>query len=141
MAIEIEKVQNKLRIHDGNTEVMDIDTSGVTIAGTLKVGGVESTQSISGLGTGYKLARGAARVALDGSNPTTVASGLTSILAPFVQLSSSTDVPGANIATLTAIVSGTNINVYAWKHSSTDATTLIASTDTSSFYWMCIGTD
>ena len=174
MTIQVEQISSTcLWVHDGNTNIMTIDTAaGVNIAGTLKISGETVSPSAAeivlingltatsaelnvldgvavtgaqinllaqGAAAGYKISRSAAAVTLDGANPTTVASGLTTPVAAFAQLAS-TDAPGSGIAALTANIRGTNIDVYAWKHSSTDVTTLIASTDAASaFYWMCVG--
>jgi len=105
-----------------------------TINGTLNVvGGIQS----NGV-TGYKIARSAAPVALDGSNPTSVAHGLTTCLAAFVQLVGSA-APGVGTSVLTEVINGANIDVYAWKPTSSANPTLIASTGTETFNWFAVG--
>lgn len=104
---------------------------GVDIGGSLAAG------SVAGVASGYKLARGEGT--LDGSNPTPIASGLATIIAAVVTLKGSA-APGVGTSVLTALISGTNINVYAWKPTSSSDTTLVASTGTESFYWIAIGT-
>ena len=97
---------------------------------------------VAGVAAGYKIARSAAPVALDGSNPTSVAHGLTTCLAVFVQLVGSA-APGDSTSVLTAVINGANIDVYAWKHTTGGAAgnpTLIASTGTETFNWIAIGT-
>ena len=106
---------------------------------TLKVGGVTKTNVVIGPAAGYKIARSAAPVALDGSNPTTVASGLTTIVAAGVSLSG-TAAPGLSTSTLAVAINSTNLDVYAWKPTGAGDTTLIASTGTESFHWWAIGT-
>lgn len=94
---------------------------------------------VIGVAGGYKIARSAAPVALDGSNPTTFAHGLTTCLAVFVQLVGSA-APGVGTSVLTAVISGANVNVHAWKPTSNADPTLIASTGTETFNWFAIGT-
>jgi len=93
-----------------------------------------------GVADGYKIARG--EVALDGANPTPVATGLTTVVA-FSATLKGTAAPGDSTSVLTADISGATVNVYAWKHTTGGASgnpTLIASTGTESFYWTAIGT-
>lgn len=101
------------------------------------IGGSLAAGSVAGVAAGYKLARGEAT--LDGSNPTPVASGLGTIVAAGVSLKSSA-APGVGTSVLTAVISGTTINVYAWKVTANNDATLIASTGTESFYWWAVGT-
>lgn len=85
----------------------------------------------------YKIARG--ETALDGSNPTPVATGLTTVVA-FAATLKGTAAPGLNTSVLTANISGATVNVYAWKPTGAGDTTLVASTGTESFYWIAVGT-
>ncbi len=93
--------------------------------------------AVTGVAAGYKIARGTA--ALGGSNPTTVASGLTTIVAGIACLNA-TAAPGVSTCVLTTDISTTNLNVYAWKPTATGDCTLIASTGTENFYWIAVGT-
>lgn len=92
---------------------------------------------VSGVAVGYKVARG--ETALDGSNPTPVATGLTTVVG-FVATLKGTAAPGDNTSVLTADISGATVNVYAWKNTGGTDPTLVASTGTESFYWIAIGT-
>lgn len=92
-----------------------------------------------GVAGGYRMARSASPVALDGSNPTPVASGLTSIVACGACLSG-TSAPGAGTSALSTAISGTTINVYGWKPTGAALTDLVASDGTESFHWWAIGT-
>ena len=97
------------------------------------------TQGVAG---SYKIARSATPVALDGSNPTTVATGLATVIAGFAQLTGSV-APGASTSVLSVVISSTNLDVYGWKPTTGgDAgnPTLIASGGTESFSWFAIGT-
>lgn len=103
--------------------------NGITVEG--------GANPLVGAADGYKIARG--ETALDGSNPTPVATGLTTVIA-FVATLKGSVAPGLNTSVLTADISGATVNVYAWKPTSATNPTLIASTGTESFYWMAIGT-
>jgi hypothetical protein len=92
---------------------------------------------VQGVAADYKIARG--ETALDGSNPTPVAHGLTTCIA-FTATLKGTAAPGVGTSVLTANISGANVNVYAWKVTGAGDTTLIASTGTESFYWIAVGT-
>lgn len=110
------------------------------------LGGVEITKTaaqinalVSGVAGGYKIARSAAPVALDGSNPTTFAHGLTTCVAVILQLVGSS-APGDNTSVLTAVINGADVDVYAWKNTGGTDPTLVASTGTETFNWIAIGT-
>jgi len=90
-----------------------------------------------GVAAGYKIARG--ETALDGSNPTSVTTGLTACVS-FVATLKGSSAPGVGTSNLTAVISGGDANVYAWKVTGAGDTTLIASTGTESFYWVAVGT-
>jgi len=109
----------------------------------IRVEGVDKTQTLStavkGGASGYKITRSAAPVALDGSNPTSIAHGLTTCIAVFVQLIGSS-APGTGTSVLTPVINGASIDVYAWKPASIVLTNLIASDGTENFTWFAIGT-
>lgn len=114
----------------------------IEAGGAIKVAGVDVTNAvatggIAGVAAGYKLARG--ETALDGSNPTPVATGLATVIA-FVAILKGSVAPGVGTSALTSVISGTTANVYAWKVTATGDATLIASTGTESFYWIAVGT-
>lgn len=111
--------------------------TGSATSSTWSLLGTSSGSFVSGVASGYLLARGEA--ALDGSNPTPVATGLTSIVAAALTLSGSSS-PGVGTSVLTYAVSGATLNVYAWKVTSDADPTLIASTGTETFSWIAIGT-
>lgn len=120
----------------GNTYFPNgIDVGELRLNGS-DIGATVAAGSVAGAASGYALARGEA--ALDGGNPTTVASGLATIIAAVATLKG-TATPGDSTAVLTVNINGTNIDVYAWKTNGTDPT-FIASTGTESFYWIAIGT-
>lgn len=92
---------------------------------------------VAGVAGGYKVAR--VEMALDGSNPTSWATGLTTIIAGGATLKGSA-APGVGTSILTAVINGTSLDVYAWKVTSSIDNTLIASTGTETFYGWAIGT-
>lgn len=112
--------------------------------GKITVDGADVTSSVSGsavagTASGYLIARSAAPVSLDGSNPTSVAHGLGTCVAAFVQLVGSS-APGDNTSVLTCVINGSNIDVYAWKNTGGTDPTLQASTGTETFNWFAVGT-
>ena len=112
-------------------DVKTLSVNGADVTSAVNAGGV------AGVAGGYKLARGTGT--LDGSNPTTVATGLTTVLAAVACLKG-TAAPGASTGVLSVNISSTNIDVYAWKATSTSNPTYIASTGTEEFYWIAVGT-
>jgi hypothetical protein len=124
------------------------DKNYVTDAQLTVIGNTSGTNTgdvanaVVGAAAGYKIARSAAPVALDGSNPTSFAHGLTTCVTVFVQLVGSA-APGDSTSVLTAVINGANIDVYAWMHTTGGAAgnpTLVASTGTETFNWIAIGT-
>ncbi len=94
-------------------------------------------KGVIGVAAGYKVAR--VEMALDGSNPTAWATGLTSVVAVCLTLKG-TAAPGVGTTVLTYDISVATVNVYAWKPTATDNCTLIASTGTETFSGIAIGT-
>lgn len=90
-----------------------------------------------GVAAGYKVARG--ETALDGSNPTPVASGLATIVACSLTIKA-TAAPGVGTSVVTYDTSTSTLNMYGWKVTGTGDTTLIASTGTDTIGWVCVGT-
>lgn len=80
----------------------------------------------------------AGEVALDGGNPTAIASGLTAVTSVALALKTAS-APGVGTSVLTYDVSGGTVNVYAWKVTSSANPTLIASTGTETFGYVIIG--
>lgn len=79
-------------------------------------------------------------VTLDGSNPTPVTTGLTTITAASVSLVSNA-APGDDPSWLSYDVSGGTLNVYAWKNTGGTDPTLVASTNnTAVIGWIAVGT-
>lgn len=131
--VKVSKTRDKLTVASGGIV-------NVASGGQIQVAGVDRTAvldaAVAGVAAGYKVARGA--TALDGTNPTPVAHGLTTCVA-FVALLKGTAAPGVGTAVLTANINGANVDVYAWKSTSNADPTLIASTGTETFYWLAIG--
>jgi len=80
----------------------------------------------------------AGSVALDGSNPTDVTTGLRSITSAVVTLRGSS-APGDNTSVLTTAISGGTLSIYAWKNTSGTDPTLVASTGTETVDWVAYG--
>ena len=77
-------------------------------------------------------------VALDGSNPTAIQTGLRGVVSVTLSLRSS-PAPGLNTSLLTYDVVGSRVDVYAWKPTSVSNPTLIASTGTETFSYTIVG--
>ena len=106
------------------------------IGGTLDVAaGGEITYAGT---TGYNVTRGTG--SLSGTNPTTVTTGLTTIIMCNVALNETAiGSSGLGTSTLTYTFSGGTLSVYAWKPTSSGNPTLIASSGTDAYSWNCLG--
>ena len=78
-------------------------------------------------------------VALDGSNPTDIESGLSTVVSVNLNISNSS-APGVGTSVLTYSASGGTVSVYAWKVTSSSDTTLVASTGTETVSYCICGT-
>jgi hypothetical protein len=139
---------NKLVFYDGAQDILEIDGANgqinVPTGAKFAIAGVDSTTSVAagsvaGVAASYKLARG--ETALDGANPTPVATGLGTVIS-FVAMLKGAVAPGVGTSVLTSNITGAagNVNVYGWKVTSNADPTLIASAGTESFYWVAVGT-
>lgn len=93
-------------------------------------------KTVYSTGAGTKLTAGVGT--LDGTNPTSVAHGLTTCQSASVTLSGIA-AQGLNTCVLTFAINGANIDVYAWKPTGAGNPTLIAATSNESFYWTAAG--
>lgn len=100
--------------------------------------GAQVNLLVEGVAGGYKLARGAAT--LDGSNPTTAATGLTTVVACTVEGPAAAAVPGDDPQGAVGFINTTNLDIYAWGTNGTDPTPVASTNNTAVFYWVCIGT-
>ncbi len=126
---------------DGNIAVptghwIDIETGGMIKVAGSDVTATANGAGVAGVASGYLLARG--ETALDGSNPTPVVTGLTTIIA-FVCTLKGSAAPGVGTSSLTFTFTGGTASVYAWKVTATGDCTLIASTGTETFDWIAVG--
>jgi hypothetical protein len=98
-----------------------------------------SQGGLGALTAGLRFASGGA-AALDGANPTPIATGLSTIVSAGVTLRG-TAAPGDNTSVLTCDYSGADgtLNVYAWKNTGGTDPTLVASTGTETFDWWAVG--
>lgn len=76
---------------------------------------------------------------LDGTNPTPIVTGLTTITAAVVTLRGAV-APGLATSVLTTATTAGTLNVYGWKPTDATNPTLIASTGTDAFDWAAWGT-
>jgi hypothetical protein len=104
----------------------------VTIDGVVTFGSNVVTNAAIGVAGGYKIARGS--TALDGSNPTTVATGLTTVVSCAGTLIRSTAVSSGTAFLTHAAASGANVDFYGWVIAGS------ASSGTENFEWVCVGT-
>ncbi len=81
-------------------------------------------------------------VALDGSNPTTVTTGFSTITMAIAGLEDAV-APGVGTSLITAVptnVDGAStVDIYAWKPTSNSDPTLVASTGTETVHWIASG--
>jgi hypothetical protein len=128
---------------DKNVDVLAIADSGLFLgagAGTaMTKTAAQLNTVVVGAAAGYMIARSAAPLALDGSNPTSAAHGLTTCVAAFASLAGST-APGDSTAVVTVVINGANLDFYGWKHQDGADPTFVASTGTETFNWFAIGT-
>lgn len=96
-----------------------------------------SANYVVGTGVGVKVASG--ETALDGTNPTPVTTGLTTITSCSLTIKT-TSAPGVSTSVLTYGSSAGTLNMYGWKVTATGDATLIASTGTDTIGWVCAGT-
>lgn len=111
-----------------------------TAALTWYVAANTAKSMVAGVAAGYKIARGT--VTLDGGNPTTAATGLTTIVTAVVGLKQ-TAAPGDDPSWLSHNYTGSdgNLDIYAWKNTGGTDPTLVASTNSSATIdWIAIGT-
>jgi hypothetical protein len=88
---------------------------------------------------GNVLAIASGTVTLDGTNPTDVVTGLTSIVGAAVSLKQATT-PGDDPSWLSCDWSGGTLSIYAWKNTGGTDPTLVASTNnTAVVTWMAQG--
>lgn len=100
----------------------------------------EAPAPVSGVAAGYKVARGVGT--FDGSNPTNIVTGLTTVVAVVTNLVG-TAAPGDNTSVITVDIAGPaagSFDAYAWKNTGGTDPTLVASTGTETFHWIAIGT-
>ena len=132
------KVYGRAAATDKFGEALSVDTSGYVTLGTgLKGAKVGTDYVAEAVSAGMKIACGEA--AFDGSNPTSVATGLTTVVSVQATLKG-TAAPGDNTSIITTNINGTSVDYYAWKNTGGTDPTLVASTGTESFYWFAVGT-
>lgn len=93
---------------------------------------------VAGVAAGYKLARGT--ITLDGSNPSSAATGLTTVVSCNVSGPAAAAIPGDDPMGATPFINTTNLDIYAWKTDGSDPTPVASTNNTAVFYWVCLGT-
>lgn len=132
IAQELNQYQPGPRLIDGSQLNLMVDTvNGLTNNGAV------TSNIVSGVAAGYKIARG--ETALDGTNPTPVTTSLTTIVSCTLTVKIATST-GVDTSMLTYGTSSGTLNMYAWKPTSSSDTTLVASTGTQTVGWICVGT-
>jgi hypothetical protein len=113
--------------------IVDVDAQGVWV-----LVGYGLPKSATTVKPGMQFAAG--EVALDGSNPTTVATGLTALIGAVAVLKG-TAAPGDSTSVLTVNFAGTdgNLDIYGWKNTGGTDPTLVASTGTETVEWIAWG--
>ena len=97
---------------------------------------VDVVNGLTANGTVSKMKVG--ETALDASNPTPVATGLTTITSCTTNIKRTTT-PGVDTSIITYSTSAGTLNLYGWKVTSSVNNTLIASTGTDTIGWICVG--
>lgn len=121
--------------------VIDIESGGA-----LQIAGVDKTAQLSNAIAGTSAAKKfvGGEVTLDGSNPTSVVTGLATILGAVAVIKKNTS-PGDDPVTVTVdyenVTNPGRLDIHAWKNTGGTDPTLVASTDnTAVISWMAYGT-
>jgi len=129
------------RRQDGTTAIPTGGSLDIEAGGALKIAGTAVTTALAtapaAVAAGYKIARGI--TALDGTNPTAIVTGLTTVTGFGCCLEGSS-APGVGTSIITHTISSGTVNLYAWKVTGAGDTTLIASTGTENVAWVAVGT-
>lgn len=139
---QLNKMVDNVNALTGNGTANTVSASNLSVSGNLTLGSSITTAAnlalyVKGVASGYKVAHG--QTPLDGTNPTTVATGLATLVACNVSIMSNTT-PGLSTSLVTYQLSGTNLDIYGWKPTTLSNVTLIASSGTDTIGWSCFGT-
>jgi hypothetical protein len=115
---------------------LDIGSAATVKSGSTDISAALATP-VAGVASGYKLARG--ETALDGSNPTPVTTGLTTIVACTLTIKA-TAALGDNTSVVSYGTSSGTMNMYGFKNTGGTDPTLVDSTGTDTIGWICVGT-
>jgi hypothetical protein len=133
------------RRQDGNAAVPNGVSLDIETGGALKIAGVDRTAALAtapaGVASGYKIARG--ELTLDGANPSSVVTGLATVVAATVTLKKATtpgDDPIAFTVDYGGGVTAGQLDVYAWKTDGADPTLIASTNSTAIVSWIAIGT-
>lgn len=120
--------------------LINLEQGGATL--NVDSGGVIAVDAISGLTVGGVAATGVVKsgtVTLDGTNPTPVTTGLTTVTSAVACIKTAT-APGDDPNLVTVDYSDGTLNIYAWKNTGGTDPTLVASTNSSATIdWIAVG--
>lgn len=118
-------------------DVASAQRIGIALGAATADGDIIEVLTDYGAGSQYRIVGGTGT--LDGTNPTPVTSGLTTVVASVANFTGST-APALDPTVLTTANTDGTVNVYAWKVTGAGDTTLIASTNNArTFSWIAIG--
>lgn len=125
-----------LFVGNGSNVATDVPLTGdvaITNAGLSSIAtGITTNLLTTGVAAGYKVARGI--TALDGTNPTPVATGLTTVLGFAVALNRTTAVSSGTAFVTYGAITGGSVDVYGWVIAGS------ASAGTENVAWVAVGT-
>jgi hypothetical protein len=125
-----------LLVGNGSNVATDVAVTGdvaITNAGVTSIAaGITTGLLTSGVAAGYKIARGI--TALDGSNPTPVATGLTTVLGFSATLNRSTAITSGTAFVTYGTITAGSVDIYGWVLAGT------ASAGTENVGWVAVGT-
>ena len=132
------KVYGRAAVTDKFSSLVEVDSSGYVTVGS-GLTGLKSAGGHVALATvaGARVVGGI--TALDGSNATDVVTGLTTVTG-FSAIIAGSSAPGDGTSVLTYAISGGTVSLYAWKNTSGNDPTLVASTGTENVAWIAYGT-
>ncbi len=137
-------IQSRNAANSANISILYVDGSnitqlgssaGVTLnpgTGAIKFGSNDVTNAAVGVAGAYKIARGV--TALDGSNPTPIATGLTTIISCTMSVVRTTALTSGTAEVTPGAISSGSIDAYGWVLAGT------ASSGTENIMWVCVGT-
>lgn len=134
--LNLPKTSNQLVL--GTTNTTTLSFSAPAASRVVTFGDPLSAANVMYSVGSYKLARGT--ITLDGSNPSSAATGLVSIVSCSVDGPAAAAIPGDDPISAQPFINGTSLDIYAWGTNGTDPTPVASTNNTAVFYWICVGT-